>query len=254
MTMPPVAIRPTQAAAPPPFRGTLPSRADRDPGLRSRGSHLGSLVAGALPTRIVYESLLEWRVAVALLAQRGVRGLREQVTIPYVDGEGSKTRYTFDFLVSMDGCRLFVAVKYHDKAKRSDLRGLMRLIAPQIPASLADGIVILTERHLPDAMVRDAELIHAVRREAPGADDEAVMAAAGAIIGSVTIADLMAAAGRAGQGFRAIVRRIADGDLVLASPGPISHSALVALPGRAADHLPQLPGLTIVSPDRESGG
>ena len=213
------------------FRPPGASRASRRPSLRSRGSHRGHLIGGPNPTRILYESKLESDAAYVLLARADVTDLQEQPpAVWYRDAAGRQRSHTFDFLATMsDGRRIAIAIRPQEKAQRKQLEALLRVIAPQLPRTFATDLAIITERHLPRDLVRDTRLIHSVRREPRGQDDDAIMAIMAGVRGGVTIGALVEASGLAGLGFRAIVRRIAaDGDLRISGPRPISHATTVS--------------------------
>ena len=213
-----------------PFRPTAPTRASRLPSLRSKGSHRGSLVAGPVRTRLVYESKLESDIAHALLARPDVVDLFDQPpAVAYVGQDGKRHSHTFDFLAAMaDGRRIAIAVKPKHRAEAVRLRALLKVIARQMPREFATHVVLLTEcSHSRDA-VRNARLIHAARREPAGFSDDAVMAAIAGIRGTVTVAAVVEATGLRGAAFRAVVRRITAGDITVAGKERITHATRIS--------------------------
>ena len=223
---------PRPRAIPKPFVPAAPSRASRFPSLRSRGSHRGSFTNDRNGARLVYESKLEADAAHVLLAHRGVVDLIDQPpAVTYMGRDGKRRLYTFDFLAVMaDGRRIAIAVKPHERAEAKRLDDQLRLIARQMSRTFAHAVVLLTDRSFSKGRIRDACHVHGARREAAGADDAAIMKLADGVVGSVAVKELVEASGLKGRAFRAIVRRIGDGDLVVADGMPISRWSRVARP------------------------
>lgn len=215
----------------PAYVPTAPSRASRVPSLRSKGSHRGRIVAGTVPRKLVYESKLESDIAYALLARADVMDLHDQPpAVTYVGSDGKCHHHTFDFLVTMaDKRRIAIAVKPQQLAEAKRLQALLRVIARQVPRSFATHVVLLTEQSHSRCAIRNAKLIHAARREPANEADHAVMAAVAGVRGLVTIAAIIEATGLRGAAFRALVRRIAAGDLMLIGGGQITYAARVSV-------------------------
>ncbi len=195
-----------------PYMQPLPSSASRKISLRSKGSLRGSLVVSVSETRQVdVESHIEKNVLLWLATHPDVERIQEQPpAIRYKGYDGVRRHHTFDLLVHfVDGRRIFYAVKDERRARKHDVAGFLRYIAPQIPKTIADGVTLYTERTLSPAMISNARLIHAVRRDPPHAADQAVLDLLAEVKGTVRIADLVAASTHGAAAFRAIVRLIA---------------------------------------------
>lgn len=196
----------------------VPSMSSRTIGLKSKGSLRGSLVtADRQPRRVQYESALEKKVALVLLARLDVSDVREQPqACEYVDRTGATRSTTFDFMVTMtDGARVAVAVKPRSRAERHDLAGTLSLIASQVGADFADRLVLMTEDDVPRDVVHTAALLHAVKRDPLSEADGAVAAIVGTLSGSTTVGEIVAASGLRGAAFRAVARLIGSGTLTV---------------------------------------
>ena len=216
---------------PGPFVPPQASDASREIVVPAKGSLRGALVTrGSSPKIIRYESNLEKRVLLVLLARRDIVDVREQIEpIAYKDEFGAKRRHWFDFLaLRSDGLRVLIPVKTEDWARRHDLEGLCARIARYVPRSLADVIVPMTERDAPRDLVRDAELFHCVRDDDRPDHDRIVFEIASSLIGTTTVACLVEASGLGGEGFRAIARLIQAGTLRVVSRGSIDYASRVS--------------------------
>lgn len=216
---------------PPPFVPPLASDATRKIVVPDRGSLRGALVTrGPSPKIISYESNVEKRVLLVLLARPDIVEVREQIApIPYVDGNGERRKHSFDFWTRRaDGLTALIAVKTSDWARRHDLRALCECIARHVPRSIADVVVPMTELDAPRERVRDATLFHCVRDDDRPDDDRAVRAIASSIRGTTTVACIVAASGLDGNGFRAVARLIQAGTLRVQSQGSIDYATRVS--------------------------
>lgn len=196
-----------------------------------RGSLRGALVTrGPDPKIISYESNLEKRVLLVLLARRDIVDVREQIEpISYEDEQGAKRKHYFDFLALRDdGQRALIAVKTEDWARKHDLLGLCTRIARYVPSTLADVVVPMTERDAPRDLVRDAELFHCVRDDDRPDHDLIVSGIASTIRGTTTVSCLVAASGLGGDGFRAVARLIQAGTLRVLTRGSIGYATRVS--------------------------
>lgn len=221
----------TEQTAPlsPFWRPPGPSVATRIPSRRSRFSARSSIVGGAEPRRIHCEGGVEEKGAYVFVTHRDVADVYEQpAPVKYVDENGKARRHTFDFLLLLkDGRRIAVAIKPAEF--REKWEPIIRRIAGQMSRKFADAAILLTESDLHSDLVHNAMLIHAVRRDPPGAHDDQMRDLVRGLNGSVRIGDLVEHSGLEGRGFRAVVRLIADGDLDI-SGGRIGYSTQVFRP------------------------
>ncbi|WP_092043601.1 hypothetical protein [Methylobacterium pseudosasicola] len=190
---------------------------------------------GALVTRgehrrvIVFESELEHKVLLVLLARPDVVEVREQVApVTYRDADGVERQHRFDFLVRRrDGQRILVAVKPWEIALAHDLDDLVRRIARHVPRALADRATWMSERDVPRDAVFNASLIHCVRADGIPEHDKVVEDIASTLVGTTTVACLVAASGLAGDGFRAVVRLVDRGLLRIIGNGRLDYGTKI---------------------------
>jgi len=101
------------------------SVADRKPSPRKRGSSVGRVPDPFRRRWIYFESGLEYRHLVTLIANPAVSDIREQQTRSYV-ARGRKHRYTTDYLVTFNtGFRVAYEVKYAETAARKGTEALL---------------------------------------------------------------------------------------------------------------------------------
>ncbi|WP_162559656.1 TnsA endonuclease N-terminal domain-containing protein [Methylobacterium radiodurans] len=196
------------------------SRASRIVTKPSRGGSRVTIVAGSPEREFHLESHLEAKAAFVMLARRETVDLWEQPpAIPYEDTDGRTRRHTFDFLQTLrDGTRVLVAVKPWRRAIEQDLPRTLRSIAEQIGASgidVADRVALLTERRLGRDTVHNARLILSARRDVDPEADAAVAEVVADLHGETTLRNIACTSGFDGRGFRAGIRLIAAGRLVV---------------------------------------
>ena len=203
------------------------SKACRKPALKSRGSSRGAIVGPDNRVR-VYESFLEARAMLVLMARSDVAQIEEQQTAWYVDASGKNRWHVFDFLVTKTtGERIAVAVKPSQKAESLGLVDILKDIARRISRRFADRVVLMTERSFDRVSVFNAEAeLSSLHCPATSADAE-VMRVVESMAGAATIGAIAAATGFAGEAFWAIVRLIAKGVLKLVQHCKITTRALV---------------------------
>ncbi len=216
------------------FTPPKPSRASRKPSLHTKGSHRGSF-AGTAGSTFLYESDLEAKIAI-------VNGIRPDVvdvldqppTILYRDRSGVVRAHTFDQRVTLsDGRTVLVAVKPRAKAMRRKLLEEIAVNAGQVPPDVASHALVMDERDAPADAVRDAKLIHAVRRDPPSEADAVVLRLVGGISGAVTMRALVEASGLGADAYRAVVRLVAAGILQKRQTAALGYASLLA-PAAAA--------------------
>ena len=208
----------------PPFPSRSTLRAPR----ASRGAGRVDMVGPDRKVRGCH-SHTEARVFTGVLARPDVYDLREQPpAITYIDERGRSRRHTFDATVTFhDGFRVAVLVKPEALAKRQRTDRLVAVIASQLSANVADGVLLMTEKDVgPDAL-HDAKLLNVARLHPCPAHDKALRAHLEQEIGDATIADLCCASALGGDGFRAVARLLADGTLVKLTPGRITPDTVV---------------------------
>jgi hypothetical protein len=204
-----------------------PSRGLRHIAMRSRGSSRGHIVLEN-GYWLDFESRLERNVALAFLARPDTVDVVEQTPcVEYVDDDGELHEHTFDLCVTRAGGAKTVVFVKPSALLRPAHRRMLHLIAEQMSPQVAQQVLLVTEKKLNRADLYNAEFIQEVKRE-PNSDDDAVIARLiTGMHGRVGIADLVEASGLHGQGFRAIVRAIAAGDICLTAPGMIAPDAVV---------------------------
>lgn len=206
------------------------SLADRFPTkFRSRASTQGVLVTtGPKPRQIFWDSLGEFGLLATSLARRDIVDVREQQEAVYQDDDGLFRRHYFDFVVTFeDGTRRALAYKPRDRAEKIGFVDFLTDLAGRISPEVADEIVPITEFDLPRATIQNAALIHDCNRDPSDEVEEAVIAALAEFIGHVSIADLRDATGLGGDAFRAIVRLIGSGQIVMKGTARIDGTTLV---------------------------
>lgn len=211
------------------------SLADRFPTkFRSKASTQGVLVTtGLSPRQIFWDSLGEFGTLASVLARRDIVEVREQQEALYCDAEGVVRRHFFDFVVTFDdGTRRALAYKPRDRAEKVGFIDFLTDLAERISPEIADEIVPLTEFDLPRATVQNAILIHDCQRDPPDDNDEAVLASLAEFVGHVSIADLRDATGLGGDAYRAIIRLIGSGEIVMKGTTRIDGTTLVCLADR----------------------
>ena len=118
------------------------------PPLRSRGSSRGAIVGADNQLR-VYESYLEARAMLVLMARHDVEQIVEQQRITFRDDRGVTRWHVFDFVVTTtNGERIAVAVKPSKVADKKHLAAKLIDIAGRISQSFAHRVVLMTERSM----------------------------------------------------------------------------------------------------------
>jgi hypothetical protein len=196
---------------------------------RSKGSSRDTIVTTNMPRKILCESGLESKAAYVLLARQDHAMLEEQPSaVRYIGFDGKPHLHWFDFLFTRkDALRIMVAVRPKKRARKHNFPGLLAHIAGQMPRSIADGVLLLTEEHLPRDLVHNSILIHEVRRDPDQSADKCIRSVIATMNGMATVDSLIKAASLDGEGFRAVVRAIADGLLVAQGQGRIDRATWV---------------------------
>jgi hypothetical protein len=211
------------------------SWADRDVPLSVKNRSTGHLVIGDGPGRILQtDSHLEMKVALLLSTRCDVATLEEQVAFPWRDRAGQDHVHYFDFRITLlSGRRVAVTVKAAAVVAKGRFLPKFRPIARAVTPAFADDVRLMTDRDINPIALANATLFHAYRAPDPEADAAAAQAT-GDLLGAPPLGALTAAIGLGPRGYRALVRRIRHGQLVLLTPQRISAESLVRLPeGRA---------------------
>lgn len=207
-----------------------PSRAQRKPALRSKGSFCGHLIVGDYPGRVVvFESDLERKVALILDADRNVAEIHEQAACNWRDRTGKERIHFFDFLVHQkDGRRIAIAVKHSKRLQSGRVLDELAEIAIHAVGKFCDEVRVVSERDINPIQFHNAQLFNAVRRPDPEVDS-AVLDVMRDLSGRILIMDIVKATGMGPRAFRSIVRMIAKGPLQLSEEQPITPQARVLI-------------------------
>jgi hypothetical protein len=184
--------------------------------------------------KVWYEAELELIFALLAEMRPDVAGVAEQPpAVRYIDDDGVEHRHTFDFLLKMkDGTSGFVAVKPFGRVEQTGVGRVVELTAEQISPSLADWVLLFTEKDLSPTDLFNAQIIHHARRDPWPEDDAAMARLLRSIKGETTIGELTAKSGLDGYAFDAVVRAIAGGKLKLVEYGMLDDNLVVAVPKR----------------------
>jgi len=212
----------------------LPSRASRGFSREAKRTGRSSLAAiFENPPRaqiVIHESLLESDVSVTALARRDIIDLVEQLPpVDYFDEAHQKWKtHHFDLLATMaDGTKTAIAVRAEERVE--EVRRIVKAIADQ-GCTLADAYAVVTDADLPENLVKNSELILAVRRDEDRSADKKIRQLVRTLYGATTVAMLVAASGLEGKAFRAIVRMIDEGELEVDRNVLIDYPAIVRRP------------------------
>lgn len=170
--------------------------------------------------KIFCESYLERHVLYCGEANPQVVDIQEQLPpVLYPTLDGKLRRHHFDYRFTLlCGTRLAVAVKPSASAEKHQLLEELKLIAPHMPADLADGVLLMTEKDVPKDLVANATFLHHAKRETNPEHDEIVRAIVSE--GSVmTIGSVVAKSGLHGAAFRTIGRLIGRGEITVIDEG-----------------------------------
>jgi hypothetical protein len=199
----------------PPLRSTgsrgFPARSKAS----ARGFLLANLAAETLWRQIIYESNLERQTLLLLLARLDLWNLWDQPPkVSYVDAQGRGAHHVFDYLVEFrGGAKHAIAVKPDARAERIGFRHTLACIRAQLPHSFADEVILVTEKSLHPAEVRNAELLHMFRKQPDAEADRIVAQILETGPAERRVADVVSQSGLGGRGFRAVIRAIYGGQV-----------------------------------------
>ncbi len=216
-----------------------PSRAWRTPPSATKGHNTVDVVAhlqadrdrGLNAGRIIFaESLLEATALFVILSRRGVYDVEEQLQpIDFTDVDGAERSHVFDFRVTYtNGLREAIAVKPAALVAKHRFDATLARIASATPRSFADRVSLVTDASIDPIEAHNARMIHGFRMPDTEADTRAGDVVR-SLVGSVLIADLVAAIGMGARGLRACVRLIGTHVLELTARERITPAARVRL-------------------------
>ena len=216
-----------------------PSRAWRKIPTASRGYNVIDVVADLPADRdrgltwgriICCNSLTEAAFLYVSLARRGVYDIEEQLPpIEYVDIDGQLRSHIFDFRVTYaDGRREAIAVKPAKLVEKYRFNATLARIAAATPRSFANRVSLVTDASVDPIEAHNGRMVHGFRRPDPEADTKARDVVLG-LVGSASLADLVAAIGMGARGLRACVRLIGSHVLELTARERITPAARVRL-------------------------
>jgi hypothetical protein len=154
--------------------------------------------------------------------------------VTYVDDAGRERQHTFDFRFTQTaGTRSLFAVKPSALVAKSGIDRVVELVAEQISPSVADFVVLFTEKELSEVDLFNAEAVNMATRDACPEDDAKVANIIRKLKADITIDDLVEKSGLGGYGYDAVVRAVDAGRLRLVEYQKLELDAVVT---RAAKH------------------
>jgi hypothetical protein len=153
--------------------------------------------------------------------------------VEWVDKDGEVHEHVFDLHVTRrvgrgEISKVAVDVKPYAKVKSSDIKRLHKTLAKQMDPTVADELLVFTEKKFTRADLYNVELFHGVFKQQYPDDDKVILGLITKMKGPAPIADLVEASHLNGYGFNAVARAIAVGHLALVKPALITHRAVVA--------------------------
>ncbi|MET4370798.1 hypothetical protein ABIA99_003492 [Bradyrhizobium sp. LB12.1] len=211
----------------------LPSLSSRTIGMHSAISvHGWDYIDGR---KVFYEAELERLFAILAKMRPDVLAVAEQPpAIFFIDDQGLKRPHTFDFLLTTTAGRELVAVKPAHLVEKTGVGRIVELVAEQIMPSVADYVVLFTDKELSDVDVRNAELLHGASRDPWPEDDAVVAKIVRKLKGEITVGELILASKLGGYAFDAVMRAISAGAVELVEYGAINDHTRLRLSGKKA--------------------
>ncbi len=217
------------------YQPPLECLASRMPPARSKKSarvyHTAYMPSDEHLRRLVSESGPEFFTSQLALASPDIVSVIPQPErISFIDKRGKKRHHTFDLLLEhSDGKKTAVAVKPFDRVINSDFRETLSVIAGQMPSSFADRVCLVTDRSFTRVQIFNAAMFVDFSKDQDPEADKRLLSISEDLIGTMTIASIVALSGHGGAMFRAVVRQLFGGMLQLVSPGRICSSSQVRL-------------------------
>jgi hypothetical protein len=213
---------------------------DAPPSLTSREMSLHSAISVHGYTfidgrKVWYESILERCCALLGRLRPDLAEVAEQPpAVTYVDDAGRQRQHTFDFrFTQIEGARWLLAVKPSALVAKSGIDRVVELVAEQISPSVADFVVLFTEKELSEVDLFNAEAVNMATRDAWPEDDAKLTSIIRKLKADITIDDLAEKSGLGGYGYDAVVRAVDAGRLRLVEYQKLELDAVVT---RAAKH------------------
>lgn len=215
----------------------LPSTADRNVAVSSRGHFNGHVVvgdgsgrgtplAGGHPRVVQIESHLELSWCLCLEARPDIVDLREQIAFDWRDSDRPRTHF-FDFVITRtDGTRVACMVRPEARV-RGKFAAEMGLVASQARASgFVSDVRLLTDSDLDPVDLANAKATHGFRTPEARADGVAAEVIR-AMTGPLALGELIGRTGLGADGFGALLRFLRCHTLALVRHERISRDALV---------------------------
>lgn len=196
-----------------------------------RGFVIAKLRAGSAWRQLIFESNLERKCLLVMLAQHTVMDIWDQPPqIPYRSQTGKTKSHTYDFRVTLnDGRKIAIAVKPDAVVARWGFDREFLLIKIQTAKQFADDALLITESSFSTAEVRNSELLHMFRQDIDAEADATVRQILGGMSTDMSLGDLAAATGLQGRGFRAGFRAIFDGLVATDLSLPVTESSVLSM-------------------------
>lgn len=200
-----------------PYAPPKRSRATRMFPARSKASARGFLLAKlrseTASRQVIFESDLERKCLLVILAQKGVVDVWDQPPQVEFRGPDGRIKYhTFDYLVTRDdGKKLAIAVKPEALVEKYNFGEHLALLRAQLPLRFADDAVLVTENSFSPAEVRNAELLHMFNGTADPDADALISMQLEGLSGDTRIKEVVNSSGLDGRAFRAVFRSIFAG-------------------------------------------
>ena len=191
------------------------SAAQRTISLRSRGSARGAVCLWVPvqngPVQVWCESGLEKRALLAMAIDSGFWDVaKQQGPFPIAQAvRRDPTTHTADLVVTLtSGERLAVLVKPWGRTQHDRFRRLRAAVEAALRKSIADRVVVVTDRIYSTAQAANAaQMLHAMRCDDPQADD-AVAFLARRLTAPTLIGLLVRASGLGGRAYEAVLRSL----------------------------------------------
>lgn len=211
----------------------------RNSARRSKGSERGEIVCPKTNVVILTESGLEHNAVLCAFADPKVVRVRDQDReIRYRDAAGAKRKHVLDLRIETDGGYVYGGlVKPQSKAIKQDLRGFATELAKFTPKSVADELVLIDERAMPEWEIRNATLFNSVRRGNRTVVDDELTAIAPTLVDEISICALSQLLGGGQVAFKPIARAIFYGTLECTVRGLITSRTLVRFSGKTMPDL-----------------
>ncbi|UOA14971.1 hypothetical protein [Sulfitobacter dubius] len=175
-------------------------------------------------------SLAEYYTRMIVLAERDTVDVLEQVgPLNWIDEKGRQREHYLDHVVlKLDDRKVGLSNKPFRRVSQDFGDELAQVLQDGQAKKVIDELFLVTEYAHDPVVAYNAELMRACRDADKEADTEASTAAA-SIDEPTTLAQLTNIIGLGPRGFRALVRMIQAGDLIMKVEEKISHDSLVLM-------------------------